>query len=233
MDAWSATIRDHTSDNAHLQTAWSASTWPRAAEIIKHVHGNWPNAGRFATILHNVYYAEIQGSDPRTGNWELSIAEAIVGIGVFLDGKAVLLHSDGALPKTVPSNNLNTREKIIGFWHNRSTFVSGLTQETCRDFVHTGYGLSAISHVAETSRIQGVDLCPEVGTRLREALGLQTTYELTGADHRGRLQPHAQHRDVDDPAPSARHQQPVRVVGDPDPRRQPGLSNERGPSAMC
>ncbi|MFI6097686.1 alginate lyase family protein [Lentzea sp. NPDC051213] len=172
MDAWSATIRDHTSDNAHLQTAWSASSWPRAVEIIKHVHGNWPNAGRFGTMLRNVYYAEIQGSDPRTGNWELSIAEAIMGIGVFLDDKAIYdrgvslyrarvpafiyLNSDGPLPKTVPSNNLNTRDKIIRFWHNRSTFVSGLTQETCRDFVHTGYGLSSISHVAETSRIQGV-----------------------------------------------------------------------------
>ncbi|MFJ5990533.1 alginate lyase family protein [Lentzea sp. NPDC092896] len=196
MDAWSATIRDHTHDNAHLQTAWSASSWPRAAEIIKHVYGTWPNAGRFGTMLRNVYYNEIQGSDPRTGNWELSIAEAIVGIGVFLDDKAIYdrgislyrarvpafiyLTSDGALPKTVPSNNLNTREKIIGFWHDQSTFVNGLTQETCRDFVHTGYGLSAISHVAETSRIQGVDLYPEVGTRLREALGFQATYELNG-----------------------------------------------------
>jgi hypothetical protein len=196
MDAWSATIRDHTLDNAHLQTAWSASSWPRAAEIIKHVYGTWPNAGRFGTMLRTVYYGEIQGSDPRTGNWELSIAEAIVGIGVFLDDKAVYdrgvsllrarvpafiyLTSDGALPRTVPSNNLNTREKIIGFWHDQSSFVNGLTQETCRDFVHTGYGLSSISHVAETSRIQGVDLYPEVGTRLREALGFQTTYELTG-----------------------------------------------------
>ncbi|WP_439663887.1 alginate lyase family protein [Lentzea sp. HUAS TT2] len=196
MDAWSATIRDHTHDNAHLQTAWSASSWPRAAEIIKHVYGTWPNAGRFGTMLRNVYYNEIQGSDPRTGNWELSIAEAVVGIGVFLDDKAIYdrgvslyrarvpafiyLTSDGALPKTVPSNNLNTREKIIGFWHDQSTFVNGLTQETCRDFVHTGYGLSAISHVAETSRIQGVDLYPEVGTRLREALGFQATYELNG-----------------------------------------------------
>ncbi|MGI5502234.1 alginate lyase family protein [Lentzea sp. CA-135723] len=196
MDAWSNTVRDHTNDNAHLQTAWAGSSWPRAAEIIKHVYGNWPNSARFGTMLRNVYYNEIKASDPRTGNWELSIAEAIVGIGVFLDDKAIYdrgiglyrarvpafiyLTSDGALPKTVPSNNLNTREKIIGFWHNQSTFVNGLTQETCRDFVHTGYGLSAISHVAETTRIQGVDLYPEIGTRLREALGFQATYELNG-----------------------------------------------------
>jgi hypothetical protein len=178
-----------------LQTAWAASSWPRAAEIIKHVYGNWPNSGRFGTMLRTVYYPEIQGSDPRTGNWELSIAEAIVGMGVFLDDAAIYdrgvaifrarvpafiyLTSDGPLPRTVPANNLNTREKIIAFWHGQSTFVDGLTQETCRDFVHTGYGISSISHVAETSRIQGQDLYPEVGERLRHALGLQTRYELT------------------------------------------------------
>ena len=54
------------------------------------------------------------------------------------------------------------------------TFVNGLTQETCRDFTHTGYGISAISHVAETSRIQGSDLYPEIGERLRHALGFQS-----------------------------------------------------------
>ena len=54
----------------------------------------------------------------------------------------------------------------------------GLTQETCRDCVHTGYGISAISHVAETSRIQGRDLYPQIGERLRQALGFQSTYEL-------------------------------------------------------
>ena len=195
MDAWSATIKDHTNDNAHLQTAWSASSWPRAAEIIKYVYGSWPNSGRFGTMLRNVYFAKIQGSDPRTGNWELSIAEAIVGIGVFLEDKTIYdrgmslytarvpayiyLSSDGSLPKTVPSNNLNTRDQIIGFWQGQSTFQDGITQETCRDFVHTGYGISSVSHVAETSRIQGNDLYgTDIGERLRQALGFQTRYEL-------------------------------------------------------
>ncbi|MET7993648.1 alginate lyase family protein [Amycolatopsis sp. NPDC005232] len=198
MDAWSATIKDHTSDNAHLQTAWSASTWPRAAEIIKYAYGTWLNSGRFATMLRNVYYNEIQGSDGRTGNWELSIAEAIVGIGVFLEDKTIYdrgmsiyrnrvpafiyLSSDGALPKTVPGSGLNTRDQIVGYWQGQSTFVDGLTQETCRDFVHTGYGIAAIAEVAETSRIQGQDLYgTDIGERLRQALGFQTKYELTAA----------------------------------------------------
>ncbi len=55
--------------------------------------------------------------------------------------------------------------------------MTGLTQETCRDFTHTGYGISSISHVLETSRIQGIDLYPEFGERLRHALGFQSRWE--------------------------------------------------------
>lgn len=126
------------------------------------------------------------------------MTEAAVGISVFLEDKVsydqamarfrtraaayVYLDSDGGLPKTVPSQNLNTRDKIVGYWQGRSTFVTGLTQETCRDLKYTGYGISAISHVAETGRIQGQDLYgTDVGERLRQALGFQAKYELGAA----------------------------------------------------
>ncbi|MFB6725467.1 alginate lyase family protein [Kribbella sp. NPDC056345] len=193
MDAWSATIRDHTNSNAPLQTGWAASSWPKAAEIIKHAYGNWPNSGRFGTMLRNVYVPEIINGSNSNGNWELTMIEALQGIGVFLEDRAiydkaislfsyrapafVYLSSDGALPKTVPSQNLNTREKIVNYWQGQGTFVTGLTQETCRDFVHTGYGISAISHVLETARIQGIDMYPQYGERLRHALGFQAKYE--------------------------------------------------------
>jgi hypothetical protein len=193
MDAWSATIQDHTNSNAPLQTAWSASSWPKAAEIIKYLYGNWPNSGRFATMLRNVYVPKMINGSNSNGNWELSMTEALQGIGVFLEDKTiydkaislyrlrvpayVYLESDGALPKTVPSQNLNTRDKIVSYWQGQGTFVTGLTQETCRDFTHTGYGISSISHVLETARIQGVDMYPEFGERLRQALGFQSRWE--------------------------------------------------------
>ncbi|MET9784631.1 alginate lyase family protein [Streptomyces canus] len=196
MDAWSAVITDHTNSNAPLQTGWAGSSWPRAAEIIKYTYtGSWANSGRFATMLRGVYLPEIINGSNSNGNWELSMMEAAVGISVFLEDKAsydkamakfrtrtaayVYLDSDGELPKTVPSQNLNTRDKIVNYWQGQSTFVTGLTQETCRDLTHTGYGISAISHVAETSRIQGQDLYgTDVGERLRQALGFQARYEL-------------------------------------------------------
>ncbi|WP_405649223.1 alginate lyase family protein [Streptomyces sp. NBC_00019] len=199
MDAWSAVITDHTNSNAPLQTGWAGSSWPKAAEIIKHTYtGGWANSGRFATMLRNVYLPEIVNGSNSNGNWELSMMEAAVGISVFLeDGTSydkamakfrsrtaayVYLASDGDLPKTVPSQNLDTRDKVVKYWQGQSTFVTGLTQETCRDFTHTGYGISAISHVAETSRIQGQDLYgTDVGERLRQALGFQAKYELGAA----------------------------------------------------
>ena len=193
MDAWSATIRSHTNSNAPLQTGWAGSVWPRAAEIIKYTYSSWPNQARFATMLRTVYLPVVIAGSSSNGNWELSMMEAAVGISVFLEDRAsydraiarfrdraaafVYVTADGAQPHYPPVGSVDTRAELIGYWHGQSTFVDGLAQETCRDFVHTGYGISAISHVAETTRIQGVDLYPELQDRLRHALGFHTRFE--------------------------------------------------------
>ncbi len=197
MDAWSAVLKDHTNSNAPLQSAWSASSWPRAAEIIKHTYASWPNSGRFGTMLRTVYLPEVINGSHSNGNWELSMTEAAIGISVFLDDKAsydkavakfrtrvpayLYLTSDGALPKTAPGSGLDTRDRIVKYWQGQTTFVNGLSQETCRDFTHTGYGLAAIANFAETSRIQGQDLYPEIADRLREGLGFHAKYQMGAA----------------------------------------------------
>jgi hypothetical protein len=195
MDTWSATITSHTNSNAPLQTGWAGSSWPRAAEIIKYTYTSWPNSGRFGTMLRNVYLNKIINGSNSNGNWELSMMEAAVGISVFLEDKTnfdkavsryrnrvaayVYLSSDGALPKTVPGSGLSTRDQIVAYWQGQATFVDGLTQETCRDFTHTGYGIASIADVAETLRIQGQDVYgTDVGERLRQALGFQSKYQL-------------------------------------------------------
>ena len=124
--------------------------------------------------------------------------EAATGIAVFLNDRDsyekaltkylsrvpayVYITQDGPYPKTAPGSNLTTEAQIIKYWQGQSTFVDGLSQETCRDFTHTGYGLSSISHVAETSRIQGTDLYSgDIGTRLRYALEFHSFYDLGAA----------------------------------------------------
>ncbi|WP_242636760.1 ricin-type beta-trefoil lectin domain protein [Myceligenerans salitolerans] len=195
MNAWSAVIRDHTNSNAPLQTAWAGSVWPRAAEIVRYTSARWSasDIDRFEGMLRDVYLPEIINGSLSNGNWELSMTEATQGIGVFLDDTSVYasarqrfldrvpafiyLTSDGSVPRTVPGDWRDTPEEIFGYWHGQRTLVNGIAQETCRDFTHTGYGLSAISHVAETAAIQGDDLYPQVGDRLRHALGLHSTYQ--------------------------------------------------------
>jgi hypothetical protein len=199
MNAWSPVIRDHTNSNAPLQTAWAGSVWPRAAEIIRYTGAGWAAADvdRFEAMLRNVYLPEVINGSNSNGNWELSMMEAAIGIAVFLDDRNayasarqrflvrvpafIYLTSDGSVPRTVPGSGRDTPDEIFSYWHNQRTLVNGLSQETCRDFTHTGYGISAISHVAETAAIQGDDLYPQVGERLRHALGLHSTYQRGAA----------------------------------------------------
>lgn len=120
--------------------------------------------------------------------------EASIGAAVFLEDRAlytasmskfadrvpayIYLTSDGALP--VPGRGIGTtKDAIIKYWFNQATFpVSGITQETCRDFAHVSYGISSMAHVAETSRIQGEDLWKtELGTRVGAALELHAPFE--------------------------------------------------------
>jgi hypothetical protein len=196
MDAWSAVLRDHTNSNAPLQSAWSASAWPRAAEIIRYTYTGWSaaNIARFGTMLRNVYLPKVINGSFSNGNWELSMMEAAIGIAVFLEDRSaydravakfrtrvkafIYLTSDGAYPLAAPGSGHDTRAKVVSYWQGQNTFVDGLAQETCRDFVHTGYGLAAIAEFAETTRIQGQDIYPEIQERLRQALGFHAKYEL-------------------------------------------------------
>jgi hypothetical protein len=197
MDAWSAVITKHTGDNAPLQTGWAGANFSRAAELIKHTYTGWAQAGRFAGKLRTVYLPTlIAGRPNNNGNWELIMTDAAIGIAVHLDDRAsfdravttwrgrlpayIYLKTDGSYPKAPPNSKYDTKAKIIDYWHGQTTFVDGLTQETCRDFWHTGWGLAAISHVAETAGHQGVDLYAKAKHRLRFAMDFHARLKLGG-----------------------------------------------------
>jgi hypothetical protein len=199
MNGWSAVLKDHTNSNAPLQSAWTASVFPRAAEIIRSTYDGWAPAdvSRFATMLRDVYLPKVIGGDASSnGNWELSMAEASVAISVFLDDRATFdkaiamwrkrvpayfyVASDGALPVPPPGGNKNTQSALISYWYDQATFPDGLCQETCRDLGHVQYGLAAMINAAETARIQGVDLYGEESKRITAGLELHAKY-LNGA----------------------------------------------------
>ncbi|GAA1694442.1 alginate lyase family protein [Kribbella yunnanensis] len=196
MDAWSAVLQDHTNSNAPLQTGWSGASFSRTGELIKHTYGgSWAQRGRFENMLRTVYLPEVRnGAGCKNGNWELIMTDAAIGIAVFLDDKAafdkavsiwrgrlpgyVYQTTDGAWPKAPSTcSSKDTREEIVAYWQGQSTFSNGLAQETCRDFGHTGWGLTAATHVAETAWHQGVNLYGEAGKRLTDGYYFHTRYE--------------------------------------------------------
>jgi hypothetical protein len=188
MNAWSAVLTDHTNSNAPLQSAWCGSVFPRAAELIRADYGSkWADAdvARFSKMMKDVYLPKVIKGSTSNGNWELSMIEASIAIGVFLDDKATFdtavkmwrkrtpaylyMTKDGATPVTPPGTT-KSGAALTTYWYDPGKFVDGLCQETCRDFGHTQLGISAMINAAETAHIQGVDLYGEEADRIATGL---------------------------------------------------------------
>jgi len=202
LNAWAKTNKKHTLANAPLQVAWSAEIFTRAAEIIRHTTpaGFWPasQVKRFEQFLNEAYLPYIEKGRPSRsgGNWELSMADAVINIGVFTNnqvtfGKGIslwkrrvpayfYLKSDGKLPVKPPGLKSLTSEKLTKFWFGQKQLVNGHSQETCRDLDHTMYGLASAINAAETAKIQGVNLYGLQKKRLIAAHEFHAKY-LNGA----------------------------------------------------
>ncbi|MFE0176779.1 alginate lyase family protein [Streptomyces sp. NPDC059002] len=197
MDAWSKVITGHTEANAGLQTAWAASSWARAAEAVRYTYDGWSDGQllRFERMLRNAYLPQVRdGSADFNGNWDLVMADATMGMAVFLNDHATFekavhhfrtrvpayfyLESDGKLPVSPEGSGIDTAAELKKYWFGQDTFADGLSQETCRNFKHASYSLAATSHMAETAHHQGVDLYGEAKDRLRAAFEFHSKYQL-------------------------------------------------------
>jgi hypothetical protein len=191
MDAWSSTLKGgHTNANGQIQAGWTGAVFPRAAEIIRYGYGKWPDAdiARFQNMLTTQFLPVLIHGTCENGNKELTMAEALMNIGVFNDNRAVFDHgvrmwggrapayiylkSDG--PKPIEAAGCG-----LGIWGNKGftpELVDGLLQETARDSQHANLALSAMVDGAETARQQGLDLYAEQGKRIVAALEFQAQY---------------------------------------------------------
>ncbi|WP_419999764.1 alginate lyase family protein [Streptomyces boninensis] len=193
MDAWSGKLKKHTDDNAPLQTAWAGASWAKAGELIKYTYPRWPKQRRFDRMLRDIYLPMVQRKAPQNGNWDLAMTDAAIGIAVFLDDREAFdkavsrfrarvpayfyLASDGRQPVEPPDTGVHGRKQLVNFWFKQPRFVSGIAQETCRNFMHIGYAIAATSHIAETAWHQGVDLYGEQRDRLRAAMEFHAKYQ--------------------------------------------------------
>jgi hypothetical protein len=210
IDSWSAVLRRHTNSNAPLQAGWSAATLVRAAELMRYTYDGWSAdaLARAETMFRDVFLPLVgDGGAPTSGgNWDLIILDAAMGIAVFLDDRPlfdrvvqrwrirlpayVYLSGDGPVPVAMPGSSTSPAA-LADFWYGQSSYMDGLTQETCRDLGHTGWGLEAMAQIAETAWIQGVDLYAEAQQRLVTSLELHAGFSLgddvPGSLCRGRL----------------------------------------------
>ncbi|XXT21190.1 alginate lyase family protein [Sorangium sp. So ce429] len=196
LNAWSSTLKEIVFDpanvrtdpgqnNGPLQAAWLAELFPRSAELLRHAGAGWPEsqAEQFGRMLTEVLVPKIRDGWGYQANWNLSMADGMINIGVYTDDRAlfdrgvamwrervpynVYLSSDGRLPKRPPGHS--TDAKLIELWYGQSSFTgrSGHTQETCRDLSHTQMGLASTVYAAETAGLQGVDLYGEQQERIK------------------------------------------------------------------
>jgi len=150
LDSWTA-INQPPFDLANgLQVAWSASEWPRAAEIIRHTYPKqWQGASAFGEWMQKVFVPFVDQGASTNGNIGLVMTEAAVAIAVYNDNhtlfntsidrwrqqaKAYLyIKSDGPTPirpplmrylaHTWPTCGPNCTDKQIEeYWHYQPDF---------------------------------------------------------------------------------------------------------------
>ena len=198
LNTYGYNLKGYTNSNAPLQAAWDSQKFPRAAEIIRYTNAGWADADiqQFKTMLSTVILPGIINGSTSNGNWEISMIEGMINIGIFNDdpatfNKGVLYwkqripayfyyHTDGAAPVPAPRGTAD--------WYGQTVFnssVDGISQETCRDFGHAQYGISGALDAAETAHIQGVDLYNDTASnafnRLTSALEFNAKYLLANS----------------------------------------------------
>ena len=191
MNAWATTLTGgHTNNNGPVQAAWTASVWPRAAEIIRSTFDGWApeEIARFQKMLVTQYVPSLSAGSDENGNKELAMSEALINIGVFNDDRAtydagvkmwrgrapayIYLKSDGAAP-VLPASG---KEAIWGNKGKKTELVDGLLQESMRDAHHANMAFASMVNAAETARQQGLDLYAEQGARIMAAMEFQAQF---------------------------------------------------------
>lgn len=198
--AWADKLEGHSGSNSPLQASWASALFSRAAEILNSGYSNWTkedNAkvsemfkAKFIPSINKMFSGSYRCYNQ---NWHATGIEALVNMSVFLDDKIMFNDAIKKWKSVLPSyvylkedgeepNGNSWCPSIKKSWNNPVKYVDGLGQESCRDFEHLAYGLSSILNVAQTAKIQGVDLFNDKETkakqRLIKSMELHSKYQL-------------------------------------------------------
>lgn len=178
-----------------LQAGWIGAVFAPAAEIMRGYTG-WSASeiGDLQAMFKRAFYPQLNTPSFWNGNVDLTQIDAMMAISVFNEDEVEFneglkrlrsrsrayfyLTSDGDRPQPIEGDGGD----LQSFWSNPSTWVDGLTQETCRDNGHHAqYALASALHAAEVAWHQGVDVYTEHQERYTAAMELLATQLLTGS----------------------------------------------------
>ena len=170
IDAWSKTSKSIGNHDARLLIGMSGYHYCVGAELLKHTSDVWPKdkQQQFETMLRQIWYPAVKDFYPSAnGNWDASMLQVIMAMGVFLDDQEMFDRAK-AYYLTGRGNG------AIGNYF----MESGQCQETGRDQGHTQMGLEFLANTCETAWLQGVDLYGALDNRLLKGFEYTAKYNL-------------------------------------------------------
>lgn len=170
LNAYARTVKSIGEHDAKLLVGMAGIKLVNAAELMKHIYDGWEKKDQqqFAQMLRQVLYPVIEDFYPTAnGNWDASMIQTMMAMGVFLD--------DHAMFERAVNYYLNGEGNgAITKYFNEF----GQCQETGRDQAHTQMGIGFLSNAAEIGWRQGVDLYSAADHRLLKGYEYTAKYNL-------------------------------------------------------
>lgn len=184
--------------NGPLVAAWATLMWARAAELLAATGAAWApaDAAAFGRALHAACVPALYAGSCDNSNWEHAMIEGLSGVAVFTENRTLFERALAMWAVRVPASVYVSDDgpthrpgppacgRYSPFWYSQLVFnasVDGVGQDTCRDFGHMGYSITALFNVAETALLQGVDLYTPNKKRLAATLEFHTALLVAGA----------------------------------------------------
>lgn len=170
IDAWSETLETIGNHDAKLLVGMSGYQYCVAAELLKHTWDGWSadKQSRFEKMIREKWYPLVKNFYPTAnGNWDASMMQVIIAMGVFLDDREMV-------DRVVDYFREGKGNGAIGNYFNEF----GQCQESGRDQSHTQMGLEFLSNTCQIAWIQGIDLYGAKNNRLQLGFEYTAKYNL-------------------------------------------------------
>lgn len=170
LNAWSYELESISNHDAKLLVGMTGLRICNAAELLRHTWNGWSEKDQkqFRVMLVEVWAPIIEGFYPSAnGNWDASIMQTSMAMGVFLDDKAMF---DRAVEYYLEGDGNGAIQNYFNEF--------GECQESGRDQTHTQMGLEFLANTCETAWNQGVDLYKAHDNRLLLGFEYTAKYNL-------------------------------------------------------